>query len=187
MAEHELYEPVQNFVNLRFAPSVHPKYGFQYSIVEVTAKAGIYGEGQWTRPDLSLVTLWRNKYAPTLHLDLYGFEVKALGSASLLAVHEALAQGRLLHYSYLALHVDKENPLNSKIRESCRSHGVGLITFSNPRNPDCYNILESAQRGRPSLNAIDEFIESRFAESTRRKIEQLIRTGAYFDEESSSS
>ena len=146
MRESQLYPHVETYLNLRFAPSRKPLYGAFLSVPAVTSSAGPAESGQWTRPDLSLVLIWRNKYSPNVNLDLYGFEVKSEPGCDVSAVHEALAQSRHVHYSYVVWHLPTDTRVRPKhqatIADNCRAHGVGLITCSNYENAHDFHIAD---------------------------------------------
>lgn len=129
------------------------------------------------RPDVALIALWKNKYSPTLRLDVYGFEVKTRTGCSLVAVHEALAQNRVVHYSYLVWH-GPENDWRDRqfadIRDHCEAFGIGLITFSRCRDTDSFRVHLRARRAAPAPDAIDEFVEVAFPESDRSRLAQFL-------------
>jgi hypothetical protein len=58
--ERDLYEPVENFVNLHFGAELKPLRGECFTVSAVTATAGSLGAGQWTRPDVALVAVWKD-------------------------------------------------------------------------------------------------------------------------------
>jgi hypothetical protein len=104
ISEADLYPHVQRYLHLEFAPSLKPRLGAHLTLVNTTATSGPAGSGRWSRPDLALVNLWRHKYQPQQHLELYGFEVKRDGGCDLTSVHETLAHTRLVHFAYLVWH-----------------------------------------------------------------------------------
>jgi hypothetical protein len=129
--------------------------------------------GQWTRPDLALIALWKNKYSPGFQLDLYGFEVKTRQGCNLVAVHEALAQNRVVHYSYLVWHTpqsDLQGDHFAQVRNHCDAFRIGLITFSRIRDADSFTVHLKARRAEPTPDAVDEFIELAFPEKDRLQL-----------------
>lgn len=177
MRESDLYRPVHDFLEQRLRDRLRPAYGDLRSISAVTATAGGGGTGQWSKPDLALVALWRTKYAPTWSLDLHGFEVKTAVGCTTASVHEALSHAALVHYSHLVWHrpdwSDGQKDCKA-ILDRCARYGVGLITFSDPANSDSYLIRHTARRHDPSGEAVDEFIESRFPAADRAQLTSWI-------------
>lgn len=173
MREVELYQPVHDFLEQRFRERLRPPYGDLRSISAVTATAGGSGTGQWSKPDLSLVSLWRRKYAMTWSLDLHGFEVKTQKGCNPAAVHEALSHAAHVHYSHLVWHHPEWNETRAecaRIKERCERYGVGLITFGDPENSDSFAVRVAGDRHEPLGAAVDEFIETRFPESLRQQL-----------------
>lgn len=171
--ERELYEPVETYLNVRFSGGLKPLRGECFTVSAITATAGTLGAGQWTRPDVALIAVWKNKFSPVVHLDLYGFEVKTSKGCNVSSVHEALAQNRLVHYSYLVWHVPPpvlETKRFLAIYESCEAYGVGLITFHRQVDASTFTTHLLPQRAEPTPNAVDEFIETRFTEADRNRV-----------------
>ena len=172
--ERELYEPVETYLNVRFCEAIKPLRGECIFKTAVTATSGRFGAGQWTRPDVALIAVWKNRFSPDIHLDLYGFEVKTTRGCNISSVHEALAQNRLVHYSYLVWHLPASELGNRRftsIRESCAACGIGL---HSPNDPHSFAIHLQPQRAEPTPNAVDEFIETRFSEPDRECILRLL-------------
>lgn len=177
VSEVDLYPHVERYLHLDFAPRLKPKLGAHLALVSVTATSGPAGSGRWSRPDLALINLWRHKYQPQQHLELYGFEVKRDGGCDLTSVHETLAHTRLVHYAYLVWHFKCANfvdPLFATIRDNCAAYGLGLISFSDQRDGSTFVNHLDASRGDPDDNAVDDFIETRFeAHKTKRLLSWL--------------
>lgn len=177
MRESDLYPPVHDFLEQRFRDRLQPTYGDLRTISAVTATAGGAGSGQWSRPDLALVALWRTKYALTWSLDLHGFEVKTQAGCSPASVHEALSHAALVHYSHLVWHNPDwadGRPECKTILARCGRYGVGLVTFADPGNSDSFTVRLTARRHDASGEAVDEFIETRFPEADRAQLNRWI-------------
>ena len=170
MRESDLYPPVHDFLEQRFRDRLKPTFGELRSISAVTATAGGVGSGQWSRPDLALVALWRTKYALSWSLDLHGFEVKTSTGCSPASVHEALSHASLVHYSHLVWHkpdwADDRSDCKA-ILQRCERYGVGLITFADLGNSDSFTVQRTPRRHDVSGDAVDDFIETRFPEADR--------------------
>ena len=83
--------------------------------------------GRWARPDFILVSAMRFNLMPGAQLDVHSFEFKTESGASVLAVHEALAQTRFTHFGHLVWHL----PPDSKARPSSpRSRSTASSTAS---------------------------------------------------------
>jgi hypothetical protein len=173
MREVDLYPSVQDYIELRFKDRCKPTYGELRHISAITATAGGQSSGYWSRPDLALAAVWRTKYGLGWSLDLYGFEVKTQAGCTPAAVHEALSHGTLVHFPYLVWHNPEwgdHRPECRSILERCSRYGVGLITFDDPPNSDSYSVRVDARRQAPTLEAVDEFIETRFADAERQSL-----------------
>lgn len=177
MRESDLYPWVQDFLEVRFRDRLKPAFGTLDSISAITATAGAAASGHWSRPDLALVALWRAKYALSWMLDLHGFEVKTASGCTPAAVHEALSHASMVHYSHLMWHKPGWNDFAPECRavlERCERYGIGLIHFADPENVDSFSVRLTARRHEPSIEAIDDFIESRFPEGKREQLAQWI-------------
>lgn len=137
VAESAFYEPVERFLHLRFQQRLKPLLGESLPpITAITAKVNM--AGQWTRPDVGLIAAWKNRYSAIVNLDVYGFEVKTRQGCTLTAVHEALAQNRVVHYSYLVWHLPESDFSQDRfetISNHCEAFGIGLITSVVVRTP----------------------------------------------------
>jgi hypothetical protein len=179
MPERDLYPAVERFLNIQFAPTLKPKLGTHLPLVAETSQAGATGAGVWSRPDLALVNIWRQKYHPTQNLDLYGFEVKKNDACDVSSVYETLAHSRMVNFAYLVWNYGGEitSARFQKIAKSCQDLGLGLISFSDQNNGDTFNIHLAAKRASPSEDAVAEFIETRFEEDQRDRLMRWIREG----------
>ncbi|MBL8565898.1 MAG: hypothetical protein JNM89_09290 [Hyphomicrobiaceae bacterium] len=168
--EADLYPPVHDYLELRFADRVRPIRGELRALSAITATAGGSGTGIWSKPDLCFAALWRHKYGTTWHLDLHGFEVKPKGRCSADAVHEALNHTSHVHFAHLVWHKpdwSDEDRACSDLLDLCRRFGVGLITLKDPTAADTFAVRLSAERHAPLGDAVDEFIETRLAPEDR--------------------
>lgn len=173
MREIDLYPAVHDFLELRFRERLKPTYGELRSVSAITATAGGPQSGHWSRPDLALVALWRTKYGLRWSLDIHGFEVKTQTNCTPAAVHEALSHATLVHFAHLVWH-KPDWSLDDRdckaVWDRCERYGVGLIVFGDPSNADTFNIVLSARRHEPSIEAVDEFIETRFPDNSRQTL-----------------
>lgn len=173
MLERDLYEPVYNYLELVFRQRLKPLYGDLRHITAITANTGGNATGVWSKPDLSIVALSRQKYGLSWRLDLHGFEVKPAGTCSVQSVHEALNHTSLVHFSNLVWHCERWDDRDQKcasIIERCSHFGVGLITFKKASDPKSYFVHLPARRHHPESDAFDEFVETRLLPDDRDKL-----------------
>jgi hypothetical protein len=178
MREADLYDGVQAFIEQRFQDRIKPRYGEFNMLSAVTAKSGAPATGHWSKPDLSLVLIWRPKYNPSWQLDLHGFEVKTSQGCTPASVHEALSHAAFVHFTHLVWHFPEweQHPVQARdIYARCERYGVGLITFSAPHDADSYVVRLAAQRHSPSPEIVDEYIETRFERPDLDKFDEWLR------------
>ena len=173
MLERELYDPIHDYLELVFRDRLRPLYGELRHVAAITATAGGSGTGVWSKPDLCIIALTRPKYGLTWQLDLHGFEVKRAGNCNAQSVHEALNHTALVHFTHLVWHCERWDERDdgcASVLERCSHFGVGLITFSKPKDPKTYVVRVPGRRHTPQADAIDEFIETRLPEAERSKL-----------------
>jgi hypothetical protein len=173
MPESDLYEPVRNYLELRFSDGLKPPSGVLRPISAITATAGGPGTGQWSKPDLCLIALWRHKYSPHWRLDLHGFEVKPESRCKAESVHEALNHTSQVHFAHLVWHKPNWDDADDRCKEildRCQRYGVGLITLAKPDDARSYLVRLVARRHDPSGDAVDEFIETRIPDTDKKKL-----------------
>ncbi|CAA2140311.1 hypothetical protein [Hyphomicrobium sp. ghe19] len=173
MLEHDLYEPVYNYLELVFRGRLKPLYGDLRHITAITANTGGNATGIWSKPDLAMIALSRQKYGLAWRIDLHGFEVKPAGTCSVQSVHEALNHSSLVHFTHLVWHCERWDARDERcasIIERCSHFGVGLITFKRPSDPQTYFVQLPARRHNPEPDAFDEFVETRISPEDREKL-----------------
>jgi hypothetical protein len=177
MLERDLYEPVYNYLALRFTDRLQPVRGDLRHITAITANAGGNATGQWSKPDLCMISLSRQKYGLTWQIDLHGFEVKPAGSCTVQSVHEALNHTSLVNFTYLVWHAatwDEADAQCSRILERCAHYGVGLITFANPADMRSFVLRLPGRRHEPTPDAFDEFVDTRLPKADRTRLQTWI-------------
>ena len=177
-AESSLYEPVEHYLNIGFFDNIRPSLGTVFLTSEITALNARGPEGRWSRPDLAAVAVWRRKFDPTIHLDLYGFEVKPAKRGDVSWVHEALAHTRYVHFAYLVWNWSAHELYGESyeaIEDSCKAYGIGLIIAHDPGNPQKYLLQLQAARMNPSLDIVDQFIEAKFSQQKKDRLLQAMR------------
>lgn len=173
MLERDLYDPIHDYLELVFRDRLRPLYGDLRHVAAITATAGGTGTGVWSKPDLCIIALTRPKYGFTWQIDLHGFEVKRSGNCNAQSVHEALNHTALVHFTHLVWHCERWDDRDdgcASVLERCSHFGVGLITFSKPKDPKTYVVRVPGRRHAPQPDAIDEFIETRLPDAERLKL-----------------
>ena len=98
--ELELYD---HLAPLLASTSMLGALGVQGSryIFQKTASGGRLGDGPLTRPDFTLAAIRSWRFDPGRTLEVFSFEVKNRGGATVASVYEVVAHGRLVHHPYL--------------------------------------------------------------------------------------
>lgn len=180
MLEKDLYEPVRNYLELRFRDGLTPPFGQLLGFPAITATAGGPGTGTWSKPDLCFVALWRYRYSPHWQLDLHGFEVKTQSGCNTESVHESLNHTSHVHFANLLWHNpnwDDTDPRCKEILDRCRRFGVGLITLASPKDASTYHIHLTVPRHEPSGDAVDDFIETRIPDEEKVNLMTWLAAG----------
>lgn len=173
--ESSLYPRLAQFLYLGFHEAHKPRHGSLYLEVGHTHDVAAPSGGTWTRPDLAAVGISRGRFAATVEVRLFSFEVKTADGCRLQSVHEALAHTRFVNYSYLVWNRpacicdDEEN--YQAILSNCAAYGVGLITIHNPNDLNTFQIRLCARRKKVAADLIDEFILTRFSPAEQARID----------------
>ncbi|MBX9861060.1 MAG: hypothetical protein K2Y20_15935 [Sphingomonas sp.] len=121
--------------------------------IENTSRRDSKIQGQWTRPDLTLVSHKKFSWTIGTEFDVVTFEVKRPESANVLAVFEALSHASAATRAYVVFPVEPrtwqtENPAQERrVKDECVRHGVGLILISNVKGePIAHHLLKAARR-----------------------------------------
>jgi hypothetical protein len=167
--ERDLEQWVERYLWQRARRFYDPPPNSVSVIVENTARVNS-GRGRWSRPDLSMACVGRYRYQPVPIFDLFTFELKLPRECTMLAVHEALSHSACSNYPYLCVYLPDTKERDVEIArahlpdmlEQARRHGVGVIRFSDPRDPETYErIIDARRHGAPPAK-IDSFIDERF-------------------------
>jgi hypothetical protein len=175
-SEARLMEPLRRFLEGPFRKSLDLPEGGT-SIVQNTSQMGPI-RGRWTRPDFIIVSAMRFRLMPGAQVDVHSFELKTETGASVLSVHEALAQTRFTHFGHLVWHLpagSKSMATLPEIEEQCNEHGIGLILMSDPNDIDGCEILLDPVRKATLPLSVDGFLEVRLTPEQR----QTIKTGVH--------
>lgn len=175
--EIDLYEPMAAVIGRDWARDRRANL----LSVDITALQGRRSTGgTWSRPDIVTVEIKTYAYVPGKYLEVITFEVKSTDSVDVQAVYESLAHRRAATHAYVLLHVPplaatSLEEVIEDLRTVARSHGVGVITASDPGNYDTWEELEEAVRVDPSPDRLDQFIGTQLPERTRSKIARGLR------------
>jgi hypothetical protein len=182
--ELDLYDAIEGHLK---SSELLEQLGVQGSrfVFQKTALGGPRGDGPLTRPDFTLAVIQCWKFDPVRTLGVFSFEVKNRAGATIAAVYEAVAHGRLVHYPYLVCpRSDLNESVNEEIRTACSREGVGLIWFnicvpSNGRfNIPGVELAEKAERRSPDPLLIQRHLESRFSPQNCASLIELARGGS---------
>lgn len=159
MPESDLYEPIRRWLESpTFAQVRIAKYEERFSRALVTAELRWMDEGgEWLRPDVVLLNVFRRKYDAFPTLEVHAIEVKrAIGSLTS-GFHQALSYSRIADFCYLA--APKGAGWTAQIAELAERFGVGLIQFADERKWETFD-LESPRAMTPDPDLRDTFIDA---------------------------
>lgn len=175
--EDALYEPLSRVIEGAWAK----EHRFNLSSVTVTARQGKRATGgKWSRPDIVAVEVRTLIYYPTKVLRITTFEVKPADAVDVQSVYEALAHRRAATHAYIMLHVPSAEAgavqaTLDEILAVARTHGVGVITFSDPDNFDTWQELEEAHRFDTDPERLDNFIATQLPENVRNRVNKDLK------------
>lgn len=144
--------------------------------IEITAHQGRRNTGgTWTRPDISALSARTFRYVPGRHLDVWTFEVKPADQLDVVGVFEAAAHSRSATRSYCLFEIESARgemteAILRRAQDEARRFGLGLITFSDPRDYSTWETLVEAARRDPAPELLDEFIAKQISENGRDKL-----------------
>jgi len=177
-SEQELMPALGRYLHERFVPDLAPKSrGETGAVVVDTSRRP--GAGIWSRPDFTVAALRRQTYATARAIDLYGFELKRARRGNVIAVHEAVAHTRYVHYAYLVVHQPAgTDPADASHGEAeCRRLGIGLIRFDQPGELDGWQRDIDPLRQPPDADEVDAYIDRMFTASERDSLLGWLETG----------
>jgi hypothetical protein len=142
--EKELEDGLTRYLDGPFVHNATTPFRGDRKVIANTARGGPK-TGKWTQPDLTLVAIQRLSLQKRIELELFSFELKRSNDSNVDSVFEAVAHTRYTHYAYLAWHQPVGNTIATDkkrdVESNCRTHGIGLIVFSDPLLPASYDIL----------------------------------------------
>lgn len=162
--EKELEDGLHRFLDGPFVHNPSTPYRGDRKVIANTARGGPKA-GKWTQPDLTLVAIQRLSIQKRIELELFSFELKRENDSDVDSVFEAVAHTRYAHYAYLAWHQPSLNVIakdkQRDVEGNCRTHGIGLIVFSEPLLPASYLVVLTPARKTPHPYDVEEYLERR--------------------------
>lgn len=178
--EANLYTPTRRFVGMRLAGFLARRSGssppklFCNEVAEVAGEIG----GKWTRPDIAALAISCGEFVPYWRADLHTFEVKTAGGLDVTGAHEARAQGRFGHFSWLVFQAvgraEQHTNRYKEVVDSAAGLGVGVLVCAEPDDPDSWRIVEWPVRSETDNAVADAFVKQRFDAETRSDIRRYL-------------
>lgn len=180
--EKALYPHFRRWIDASFPQSEALKTDANRSVVfsEDVSKQGVEHGGLWSRPDLAAAVFAKGKYKPDWSALLYSFEVKTYSGLESSAVYEAFAHTRYVNYSYLCWQSpDALDEKSRRIIALCKEYGLGVVTCSNPKSLNSFQVRISAKYQEIDTQDFDDFIEQRFGTGIKRAISQWLSANGW--------
>lgn len=172
--EKQLYDPLVKTLREEWAPK---HLGSSYYLVLKTADMGRKDTGgQWSRPDITIVTKKTWGYLKHSQMEVTTFEVKPTGYLdNITGVYEAASHAMFAHYSYLMLQYEKRPEIHKvePISKLCKRFGIGLILFSDPKDYSTFIIEQTPDKKAPNYDEIESFLTILHNTSVKPEIEKI--------------
>lgn len=147
-------------------------------IIETTASQGRRDTGgNWTRPDMAVVTVKSYEFVPNKSLEVITFEIKKKEDYSVKSLFETAAHTYFAHRAYLSIHRpddDYKQQEYQKIIKECERFSIGLITFSNPDDWRTYSIVVEAKKCNPEPKNVDLFIRNQISHQKKIALRDML-------------
>lgn len=149
-------------------------------VVQDTANQGSKKTGgKWSRPDVSIAAVIRYSFTPGKQLEVLTFELKAMDEHDKIEnVFECASHSVFSHRSYLALECPDGKPGSDKferVETLCKRFGIGLMIFSDVKDPESFNEILEPERKNPDPKEIDNFIRNQFDNEKQEKLILMLR------------
>lgn len=136
--------------------------------------------GTWSRPDLVTIEVLNLLYVPNKILEVVTFEVKPADAIDVQCVYEALAHRRAATRAYVMLHIPKSSQVRLQetldtVTSAARSHGIGVIHFSEPSDYDTWEEIAPAERIEPAPERLNAFIETQMPDGVKNRLARDLR------------
>jgi hypothetical protein len=166
--ELRLYSAVRD----RLEADINAEARFSDCVVEITALQGRRRTGGiWSRPDITVVARRPFRVLAGAHLEVHTYEVKTASGLSIVSLHEARAQRRRAHRSYVVAdleQLDQQDRVQALI-EDARDLGVGLVSFLSPED-ESWDVWVEAEFNQPDPIDLDEFLFNQLTLRTRETV-----------------
>jgi hypothetical protein len=167
--ESELYEPFAAWLNSAWE---HTDVRFAHARVTATPRGRIRDSGQWSRPDVTSVQVWRYEWLPQVEVQVATYELKRAAEATRLeSVYEAASHGRWAHRASLVIEEDPAGgALPRRFLDEIRRFQLGLfiVRFRSGQDLDVERRIEPGPQN-PALEDVDELIAHFFEGESRRR------------------
>jgi hypothetical protein len=166
--ESSLYEPIKKYFDENWGPNyISDCY---CSIISGSPKGHKRRSGQWSRPDVSLLTISSYQFLPARILEVTTIEAKRYQDATPEAVFETASHNKFGHQAYLAVEWleecdidDSKNENFKRIIKEAENFGIGVIQMKKD-SKDGYNFkfILDPKRKDPLPDDCNAFIEQIF-------------------------
>lgn len=167
--ELDLYEPLESTLASEWVQDKR----YENWMSEVTAlQGGKITGGKWSRPDITIATMSTFPYVPGRHFDVITFEVKPAQALDVTAVYEALGHLRAATQAYVLLEVPEANAPDvlRDITSEAKKHGIGVITFSDPKDYDTWDEIAEPVRVDPDPRRLNDFLAKQLPNEHRERL-----------------
>jgi hypothetical protein len=133
--------------------------------------------GRYTRPDFVVIGIKKYEYTPGVVRDIETFEVKPLG-APIDVVFEAASHSRAATKSYVALQIAENEPTEDelgRIESECQRFGIGLITYTDPKDYPNWQYLSEPIRKEPDPELVEQFIRDQVSITNQERVRKWMR------------
>lgn len=176
ISERDLYEPCLKVIRDSWAKlSNYDEHAAAITATKGSAQTG----GKWTRPDISLVGIRAFPYLPGRYFEIVTFEIKPPDDVTVEGVFEALSHQQFATRSYVVFHIPDENealnfadnhPAASRILETARRHGVGVMIAQQIDSWEGWEEIYAAETVSPHPEQANRFIATCFPDEIKDKI-----------------
>ena len=173
--EATLYPSFERYLSATWTKDNNIK---QYVLQRTATQGKRATGGKWTRPDFAVVAIKLYPYIPGKFLELITFEVKPADQYRIEGVFETAAHSRFSNKSYLAVHLPDGPPQTEeflRVEKECERFGVGFITFTDPGDPNSYEVVQEAERRTPDPEDVNGFIGSQLTKDNQSRVLELVK------------